>query len=111
MYVSRLKSMTADELKKKLDQREDVQIIDVREPYEWEICRLQQAELIPMRRIPKSMERVAKDRPVVLYCHQGMRSANIIRFMEDCEGYENLYALAGGIDAWARQVDRNMATY
>lgn len=111
MYVSRTKSITASQLKERLERREAMQIIDVREPFEWEICHLAEAELIPMRRIPVNLERVATDKPVVLYCHQGLRSANIIRFMEDALGVDNLYTLVGGIDAWAKQVDHSMATY
>jgi sulfur-carrier protein adenylyltransferase/sulfurtransferase len=105
-----MKSISVKELKERLDQGEEIQLIDVREPFEYQICKLE-AELIPMNTIPMNLERIHTQNPVVVFCHHGMRSAMVIDYLEKNAGHTNLYNLEGGIHAWAKEVDNEMAVY
>lgn len=105
-----MKNISVNELKNKLDQGEKIQLIDVREPFEHQICQLD-AELIPMNTITSQLDRIETDIPVVVFCHHGMRSAMVIDYLEQHMGLKNLYNLEGGIHAWAKEVDEAMAVY
>jgi sulfur-carrier protein adenylyltransferase/sulfurtransferase len=99
------------ELKKKLDRYEDWQIIDVREEYEYEICHLTQAELMPMGDIDDYIDQIARFKPVAVYCHHGVRSKYVIEHLMYEYNFTNLYNLQGGIHAWAVEIDETMPTY
>ncbi len=99
-----MKEITVQELKAMLDAGEDFQLIDVREPYESEQATLG-GELIPMSQIPFSIDRIFRDKKVIIHCRSGARSGNIIQWLEKNHGFDNLYNLRGGILAWAREVD------
>lgn len=88
----------------------DLQIIDVREPEEFEYCNLG-GELIPLGELPKQAGRITRDKPVVLVCHHGFRSAQALNFLSQRLGYDNLLNLKGGIHAWAVEIDPAMAKY
>mgnify|MGYP006385173465 CR=1 FL=1 len=105
-----MKSITVQELKTLIDNNTDFQLIDVREPHENDICTLN-GELIPMNDVPARFEEIAKDKQVVVHCRSGMRSGNVIQFLEQNHGYDNLYNLQGGILAWADQIDPSMSKY
>jgi rhodanese-related sulfurtransferase len=94
-----LNEITVTELKSQLERGEDIQLIDVREPMEFEICRLPDSILIPLGEIPKSQARLAADKPVVLICHHGFRSAQAIQYLSQRFGFQNLLNLKGGIHA------------
>lgn len=99
------------ELKGWLDvARPDIALVDVREPWEADICSLPQAQLIPMHEIPARYSEIDPDKHIVLYCHHGIRSQQVALFLKQA-GFDRLYNLRGGIDAWARQIDPRMATY
>ena len=102
--------ITAPELKERLAHGHQLQLLDVREPSEFEICNLG-GELIPLGELPKQVGRVRRDVPVVVICHHGFRSAQAINFLSQRFGYENLLNLKGGIHAWATLVDPEMAIY
>jgi rhodanese-related sulfurtransferase len=91
-------------------QRPRPQLVDVREPWEQQICQIDGSALVPMRVLPQKLEDIDPARPVVCICHHGGRSAHVAMFLER-QGYGEVYNLTGGVDAWARQVDRSMATY
>ncbi len=93
-----------------LDSKEDFQLIDVREPHEYEICNLN-AELIPMNEVPANLDKISKDKTVVVHCRSGARSGNIVQYLESNYGYTNLYNLKGGILAWADEIDPEMPKY
>jgi adenylyltransferase/sulfurtransferase len=82
----------------------------VREPHEYEIANLK-GTLIPMNEIPDHIDEIAKDKPVVIHCRSGKRSATIVQYLESSQGFDNLYNLAGGILAWADEIDHSMAKY
>lgn len=105
-----MKSKTVVELKHMLDNKENFQLIDVREEHEFDICNLK-GELIPMGSIPDNIEKISKEKPVVIHCRSGKRSANVIQYLEDNFGYTNLYNLEGGILAWADEIDNDMPKY
>ena len=82
----------------------------MREPWEHQIAHLDAAELIPMNSIPARMEELDKNAEIVVYCHHGQRSWNVAAYMMQ-HGFTNVKNLTGGIDSWARRVDRSMRTY
>lgn len=105
-----MKEKTVEELKQMMDSKEDFQLIDVREPHEYDICNLE-GELIPMGEIAEQLDKISKDKPVVVHCRSGARSGNVIQFLEANYGYTNLYNLKGGILAWADRIDPTMPKY
>lgn len=105
-----MKEKTVQELKQMLDNKEDFQLIDVREEHEFEICNLN-GQLIPMGEIPDNVEKISKDKPVVIHCRSGARSGNVVQYLESNLGFTNLYNLKGGILAWADQIDSSMPKY
>ena len=105
-----MKEKTVSELKAMMDNQEDFQLIDVREPHEADICNIE-GILIPMNEIPDHIEEIAKDKPVVIHCRSGARSGRIIEYLEQSQGFTNLYNLKGGILAWADEIDHSMSKY
>ena len=87
----------------------DVQLIDIREPWEAEIATIAGSELIPLGTLTSALDRIRHDVPVVLYCHSGARSAHALRML-DRLGIEATH-LTGGIDAYAATVDPSLARY
>ncbi|MBX9853246.1 MAG: molybdopterin-synthase adenylyltransferase MoeB [Cytophagaceae bacterium] len=102
--------ISVQELKEKLDKKENIFLVDVREPHESEICSIG-GVLIPMSRLRDNIEKIPTDKPVVLYCHHGMRSAMVAKFLREEFGYKNLINLEGGIHAWATEIDQEMERY
>jgi sulfur-carrier protein adenylyltransferase/sulfurtransferase len=105
-----MKEVTVQELKEMMDSGADFQLIDVREPHEFDICNIQ-GELIPQADVPHSVDRISKDKKVVIHCRSGARSGNMVQWLEKNHGFTNLYNLQGGILAWARDIDPEMPTY
>jgi rhodanese-related sulfurtransferase len=105
-----MKEITPLELKQKLDNKEDIQLIDVREDYEYDISNLS-GELIPMGMVMESVDRISRDKPVIVHCKTGRRSAVAIMNLERQYGFTNLFNLKGGIIAYAREVDNSLQTY
>lgn len=105
-----MKEINVLELKQLMDSGADFQLIDVREPSEFEDANLN-GELIPMNTVPQNVERFSKDKQVVVHCRSGKRSANVIQFLETNFGYTNLYNLEGGILAWRDEIDPDMEVY
>ena len=90
----------------------EFRLVDVREQDEFDICRLDWAELIPLSALPEEAPRrlVDKDKPIVVYCHHGMRSQHAAEWLRRF-GYEHVFNLTGGIDAWADRVEPTMRRY
>jgi adenylyltransferase/sulfurtransferase len=86
------------------DRKEAFQLIDVREPYEVELCAIG-GENIPLGSIVQRLDHIRKDVPVVIHCRSGNRSAAVINALETRYGYTNMLNLAGGIHAYGREVD------
>lgn len=105
-----MKEKTVSELKAMQDAGETFQLIDVREPHEFDICNLN-GELIPLGEVVTESERIRRDIPVIIHCRSGARSAAAINELEKRFGFENLYNLKGGILAYAKEIDNSLATY
>jgi rhodanese-related sulfurtransferase len=86
------------------------QLLDVREPWEVAICALPGITAIPMGQIPARAAELDTSRPVVCICHHGMRSLQVAMFLER-QGFSDVVNLAGGIEAWSRDVDPKCPTY
>lgn len=85
-------------------------LLDVREPWEYDLCHLPGAKLMSMHTVPLRLDELDPDAPVVLICHHGARSMQVAMFLER-NGFASLHNLAGGVDAWARDVDPAMRKY
>jgi len=104
-----MKEITVQELKKMQDNGEDFQLIDVREDFEYEVSNLG-GELIPLSGILIEADKIDKNRPVVIMCRSGRRSAAAVMQLEQ-QGFTNLYNLKGGILAWSEEIDPGMEIY
>lgn len=105
-----VKEVTVKELHAMMENKEDFQLIDVREPHEAEIATLD-GELIPLSQVPKNEDKIATDKKVVVHCRSGARSGQAIQYLEKKLGLDNLYNLRGGILAWAEEIDTSMEKY
>ena len=104
-----MEEITVEELKRKIDAGEDFQLIDVREPFEYEVSNLG-GENIPLSGIMIESDKIATDKPVIVQCRSGKRSAAAIMQFQTL-GFDNLYNLEGGILAWKEQYDPSMPIY
>ncbi|MCX7205100.1 MAG: rhodanese-like domain-containing protein [Proteobacteria bacterium] len=91
-------------------ERERPMLLDVREMGEYEICHIEQSQLIPMNTIPNRFAELDEEATIVVICHHGMRSYQVASFLER-QGFANVINLNGGIARWAEEVDLTMAKY
>ena len=85
-------------------------LLDVREPWEYQVCHLEGSLLVPMRDIPAVCSTLDAQRETIVICHHGIRSRTVANYLER-EGFSNVVNLSGGVAAWAREVDPQMAVY
>ncbi len=85
-------------------------ILDVREPWETEICAIDGSLRIPLGTLPDNVAQLPQEKPLIVVCHHGARSLRAVMWLRG-QGFNNAINLRGGVDAWARQVDPAMATY
>src|ERR1700678_1757056 len=102
--------ITVKDLKAKLDKGEKFKLIDVREPYEWDICRIPGATLIPLGQLPSRMSELDSADEIVLQCKSGARSARALKLLQEA-GFAKLSNVEGGILAWAEQIDPSVPKY
>jgi adenylyltransferase/sulfurtransferase len=105
-----MKEITVQELKALQDSGADYQLIDVREPHEFEFCNLD-GELIPQAEIPHNVDKIDRSKQVIVHCRSGARSGNMVLWLEKNHGFENLYNLKGGILAWSKEIDPSVPQY
>jgi len=107
-----MKNTTAAELAVRLadSSRDAPVLLDVREPWEFQTCRIENSLLVPMREIPARLAELDPEAETVVICHHGGRSMQVALFLER-QGFKNVHNLAGGVDAWARSVDPAMPVY
>ena len=103
-------AISVHELKRKTETREAFELIDVREPFEYEIARIDGAKLIPLGEIADRTDELQREQPIVVHCHSGKRSAQAVRLLQQ-RGFSNVYNLEGGIDAWSEQIDPTVPKY
>lgn len=104
-----MKEVTVQELKNMIDNKEEFQLIDVRETFEYEVSNLNGVN-IPLAGIIIEADKVAKDIPVVVQCRSGKRSAQAVMLLEQ-QGFTNLSNLKGGILAWKEEIDPELDVY
>jgi rhodanese-related sulfurtransferase len=108
--------ITPVELKTLLGGGGSLRLIDVREPEEHAICRIEGARLIPMRSIPQHLQELSEcgpngeETPIVVFCHHGVRSLSVVDWLRR-QGIENCSSMAGGIDLWSVQIDPAVPRY
>lgn len=107
-----MQQISASQLKDWLDdpQREKPLLVDVREPWEFQACKIEGAQSMPMRSVPARYMELNRDADVVVICHHGARSFQVGLFLEQ-QGFGKVINLYGGVAAWARDVDPAMPTY
>ncbi len=98
-----------EELKKRLDRGDDLFILDVREPHEYQICNIN-GHLIPLGDLPKRVSELDSSKEIIAHCRSGVRSAKAVDFLKQA-GFKKVHNLAGGILAWADRVDPKMPKY
>jgi adenylyltransferase/sulfurtransferase len=105
-----VQELSPRDLAARLQQRDDVHLIDVREPYEWRIGRIDGAELMPLGGIYTWAAKLDPNREIVLYCHHGQRSRAAAEFL-CAQGFARVSNLTGGIDRWSTEVDPSVSRY
>jgi rhodanese-related sulfurtransferase len=105
-----MKSITAEELKSKLDAGKISILLDVREAWEYETCNIDGSTNISMANVQQMLDEFKPDDEIVVICHHGMRSFQVASYLEG-NGFSNIVNLEGGVDAWAKSVDIDMPQY
>ncbi len=101
-----MQSITPAALKEKMDRAEDLQLVDVREPYEHEEFNIG-GDLIPLNEIIQQVDKIATGKPVIIYCRKGIRSQVAIQRLQQKFPFTNLINLIGGTEAWKKQLEDN----
>lgn len=102
--------ISPSDLKARMSRGEKLVLLDVREPWEFELCRIEGATPIPMGAIAANLQAIDNGDPVVCYCHHGMRSMDVTVWLRG-QGVEDAQSLAGGIDRWSREIDPGVPQY
>src|SRR5439155_23780375 len=102
--------VTAVELRDRIAGNGNLVLLDVREPFEWEIAHLPQAKLIPLGELPARLRELDGHADIVAYCHHGQRSQRAVELLR-AAGYSTVRNLRGGIDAWSLEVDQALPRY
>lgn len=101
------------EVKRRLDAGEKLQLIDVREPLEFQLTRIDGAELVPIGTIPaqlQKLEAASDEGPLIVFCHHGVRSLQVVHWLRE-QGLAKCQSMAGGIDRWSVEVDASVPRY
>ena len=101
---------TVEEVKARLDRGEDFDVLDVRNPEEWQICHIAGAKLLPLGELPARVHELDSAREMVVHCKSGVRSAKAVAFLREA-GFRKVKNVRGGITEWARKIDRSMPVY
>jgi rhodanese-related sulfurtransferase len=105
-----MSEISPQELKARLDRRPAPLLLDVRQDWETQICRLPNAVHIPIEEIELRVDELSRDEAIVVYCHAGVRSAAVAEYLRSL-GFKDVQNLAGGLDLWARTVEPAMRRY
>jgi sulfur-carrier protein adenylyltransferase/sulfurtransferase len=107
--VTNIPEITARELKTRLDKGEDIYVLDVREPHEYQICNIH-GHLIPLGELPQRVNELDSSKEIVAHCKSGKRSAQAVEFLQKA-GFRKIHNLKGGILAWSDEVDPSVPKY
>ena len=103
--------ITPEELKAQLGQPNSIRLLDVREPWECQLARIEGSQPIPMGEIPsRAHQELDPEEHIVVICHHGVRSLNVTHWLRQ-QGFEQAQSLRGGIDRWSRSIDAAVPTY
>lgn len=105
--------ITPQEVARRLTRPDEAFLIDVREPEEFAVSRIEGAELIPMQSVPARLQRIealADEAALLIICHHGVRSLQVVAWLRE-HGVENCFSVAGGIDRWSREIDPRVPRY
>jgi rhodanese-related sulfurtransferase len=105
-----MREISVQDLNARLKAGETLVLLDVREPWERNLCALPNSLHAPMQQVPTAINGLNPEDEVIVYCHTGVRSFHVGKFLEH-NGFKNVANLRGGIEAWAREVDKTMARY
>lgn len=103
-------NLSVEQVKSRMDAGEPLLLLDIRETPELTLCRLAGARHIRMGEIAVRQHEIPRDRPVIVFCHSGIRSAAVTEYLRG-QGFENVYNMLGGIDAWSRRIDPSIPRY
>lgn len=103
-------TITVRDLKDRLDKGDTIFLLDVREPHEYSMAKIEGSVLIPLGELPTSLDKLNSNDEIVALCHRGMRSADAVGFLMQ-QGFSNVKNLIGGIDAWSIEVDPEVPRY
>ena len=103
-------NVTPRQLQARLEAGEDVVVLDVRNPPEYAICRIEGATLLPLPVLQRRLSELDPDKELVIHCHSGIRSMQATQWLRS-QGFEKVRNLAGGIDAWSLEVDSSIPRY
>jgi len=102
--------ITPKDVKARLDRGDKFLLVDVRQPWEFDVCRIEGAKLVPLNALSSSLEQFAGGEDVVVYCHHGRRSLDAVVFLRQ-QGVEGARSLAGGIERWSAEIDPKVPRY
>ena len=105
-----MEQITPQELKTRLDRRDPLVLLDVRQGWELRLCRLPGATHIPIEEMELRTEELSPEDEIIVLCHQGIRSAAVAEYLRQL-GFQKVVNLAGGLDAWSRTVDPTLPRY
>ena len=106
-----MREFNAAQLKSYLDScDEQPLLLDVRQPWEFDVCKIENSVLLPMSQITAEFKTLDSNRETVVICHHGIRSRRVGRYLEEA-GFSNIINLSGGVAQWAKTVDTKMTTY
>ena len=103
-------TITVSELKARMDKGDKIFLLDVREPHEYSLAKIDGSVLIPLGQVPHSLKQLDPSAEIVAYCHKGMRSADAVGFLLQ-QGFSNVKNLIGGIEAWSIEIDQSVPRY
>jgi rhodanese-related sulfurtransferase len=103
-------TITVRDLKTRMDKGDPIYLLDVREPHEYSLAKIEGSALIPLGQLPHSLNQLDPNAEIVAYCHKGMRSADAVGFLLQ-QGFSNVKNLIGGIEAWSIEIDPSVPRY
>ena len=108
--MDNIQEIDALTLKKQIDNHANIELIDIREEFEIEICKIKDSTHIPMNQIPNHLKSLDINKNLIIICKSGVRSYHVCQFLHQ-EGFKNIYNLKGGIINWALEIDNSLELY
>ncbi len=103
--------MTVKDLSDKISDREELLMIDVRQPWEFKVCSIEGSINIPLGTLPDAIDTIPQGKKIVTICHHGVRSKQAAIMLSQFGGFSEVFSLQGGLDAWAQEIDSTMERY